>query len=173
MPASKIEATYFNEKDYQLQGKNHFEVTFEKSSGWTNELTLLVKSFPLPTETTEVNTIDRFNQQIKMAGKTTFSGGDLVIHDSLSKTIDVEKIFRTWRKKIYNPKTGVQGYAAEYKVTGTVVEYDPNGTQGRSWTLIGCWPSSVNFGGLDYESGGYKDITSTIVYDWAYRSDED
>ena len=167
-----IQATYFNLSDYQLQGKNHFEVQFDDSKGtWNKDLTLLVKSFPLPKESTEVNTLDHFNQQVKLAGKTTFSGGDLVIHDAIDK--DVEIMFRNWRKKVYNASKGTVGYASDYKLDGTVTEYKPNGDGGRIWKLVGCWPSEVNYGELDYETGGYKDMTATIVYDWAYRSDDE
>lgn len=165
-----IKATYFNESEFQIQGKNHFEVQFDDKN-WNSDLTLLVKSFPLPKETTEVNTIDHFNQQIKLAGKTTFDGGELVIHDAIDK--DVEIMFRSWRNKVYNASKGTVGYASDYKVNGLVTEYKPNGDGGRKWKLIGCWPSTVNYGELDYETGGYKDITATIVYDWAYRVDDE
>ena len=166
-----LTATHFNQMDFQLQNRNHFEVVFDNKNnmGWDSNMTLLVKSFPLPRESTEVNTIDHFNQQIKLAGKTTFEGGELVIHDAIS--YDTEKMFRQWRKQVYDAKKGIMGYAANYKQNGTITEYSPNGEKYREWTLIGCWPSNVNYGDLDYEAGGVKDITATIVYDWAYRSE--
>ena len=164
-----IQATYFNQKEYQLQGRNHFEIQFEGSK-WSKTETLLVKSFPLPKERTEVNTLDHFNQQIKLAGKTTFEGGSLVIHDAIDK--DVEVLFRRWRKTVYDATTGKVGYAADYKTNGYVIEYSPNGEKARKWKLIGCWPSDVDYGDLDYETGGYKDLTATITYDWAYRVDD-
>lgn len=166
----KLTSEYFNTIDFQLQGKNHFDVQFTHP-GWDKDLTLLVKSVSLPTENTEVNTLDHFNQQIKLAGKTTFSEGNIVIHDAI--TYDTEKVFRGWRKKVYDAKTGTVGYAANYKCTGTLTEYSPNGEVERVWALEGCWPSTVDYGDLDYESGGYKDISATIVFDWAYRTDED
>lgn len=166
----RIDATYFNEREYQIQGKNHFEVQFDNTV-WSEDLTLLVKSFPLPKETTDVNTIDHFNQQIKLAGKTTFDGGELVIHDAIEK--DVEIMFRAWRNRVYNASKGIVGYASDYKINGLVIEYSPNGETFRKWKLIGCWPSTVNYGDLDYETGGYKSITATIVYDWAYRDDQE
>lgn len=164
-----IQATYFNQKEYQLQGRNHFEIQFEGNK-WSKAETLLVKSFPLPKERTEINTLDHFNQQIKLAGKTTFEGGSLVIHDAIDK--DVELLFRKWRKTVYDAATGKVGYASDYKVNGYVIEYSPNGEKARKWKLIGCWPSDVDYGDLDYETGGYKDLTATITYDWAYRVDD-
>ena len=168
----RIDATYFNQSEYQLQGRNHFEVQFlDKDEQWSEQMTLLVKSFPLPKESTEVNTLDHFNQQIKLAGKTTFDGGELVIHDAIDK--DVEIMFRKWRNKVYDAQKGTVGYASDYKLNALVTEYKPNGDGGRKWKLEGCWPSAVNYGELDYETGGYKDITATITYDWAYRVDEE
>lgn len=165
-----IKATYFNEREYQIQGRNHFEIQFDKTI-WNDDLTLLVKSFPLPKESTDVVTIDHFNQQIKLAGKTTFSGGELTIHDAIEK--DVEMMFRKWRNMVYNAAKGTVGYAADYKIDGIVTEYSPNGEKQREWKLVGCWPSDVNYGDLDYETGGYKSITATITYDWAFRSGDD
>ena len=177
----KLQATYFNQREYQLQGKNHFEVQFGVNKNgaddgkglWTDDLTLLVKSFPLPSESTEVVPIDHFNQQIKLAGKTTFDGGSLVIHDAITPDKDVELMFRQWRNMVYNASQGTVGYAADYKTDGIVTEYSPNGETYRQWYLVGCWPNQVNYGELDYETGGYKDITATITYDWAYRLDKD
>lgn len=161
-------ATHFNTRDYQIQRKNHFEIQFD-SSVIDDNISLVVVSFSLPNEETDIIEAPYFNQQVKLAGFTKFSDGTLVIRDAI--VWDTEKKFREWRKMVYDAETAKMGYAADYKKNAYVKEYSPNGETYREWKLIGCWPSSVEYGELTYEDGGEKQITATITYDYAYRTD--
>lgn len=170
-------ATRFNTREFQLQRKNHFEIYFGRNENATNpvkideNLRFMVVNFPLPKETTESNDVNYFNQTIKTAGRTTFETSNLVLRDAID--YDTEKQFLNWRNKVYNPKTGIMGIAEDYKIPATVIEYTPNGEQMREWHLEGCWPSGVEYGELTYEDGGEKQISVTITYDFAYRTDLD
>ena len=171
--AMVLTATRFNTKQFQLQRKNHFEVQFIKNdeTGFTidDNLRFMLVSFPLPKETTESSDISYFNQTIKTAGKTSFDSATMVLRDAIS--YDTEQKFLEWRKKVYDPEKGTMGLAAEYKLNAIVYEYTPNGEQYRQWKLIGCWPSSIDWGELTYEDGGEKQLSVTITYDYGYRSD--
>ena len=123
-----ITAAHLNQRDFQFQHKNHFEVQFAldevlANTGltWDSNTSLLVKSFPLPKKSTEVVRTAYFNQEVKSAGKTTYDGGNLTIHDALG--YDIEKVLSAWSNKVHNPKTGKSGYIADYKANGTVTEY--------------------------------------------------
>ena len=168
-------ATRFNTKKFQLQRKNHFEVQFIPTEGSgldiDADLRFMVVSFPLPKETTESNDVSYFNQTIKTAGKTTFETTTMVLRDAIS--YDTEKKFLNWRKNVYNPAEGTMGLAAEYKCQAQVREYTPNGEQFRSWRLVGCWPSGIDYGDMSYDDGGEKQLSVTITYDFAYRDDLD
>ena len=63
------------------------------------------------------------------------------------------------------------GLAEEYKCDAVVREYTPNGEQYRSWRLVGCWPSGIDYGDMSYDDGGEKQLSVTITYDFAYRDD--
>lgn len=65
----ELTATRFNQRQYQLQRKNHFEVFFGSNDTVTidPELKFMVVSFPLPKETTEATDVNYFNQTIKTA----------------------------------------------------------------------------------------------------------
>ena len=164
----KLTATFFNKKEFQTQRKNHFEVVFNGDFIDSN-MKFLVVSFPLPKENSDPIEMSYFNQTIKTAGKTSFETSSLVIRDALE--YDTEKKFMDWSLRVYNPKTGKQGYAQDYKTNATVYEYSPNGETVRTWHLEGCWPSAVDYGDLTYEDQTEKQITITIVYDFAYRTD--
>lgn len=175
----RLTADFLNERKYQIQRKNHFEVIFPKETPSGNvvfsnaedvdALTLLVKSFTLPKENTDSFEAAHYNQSVKLPTQTKFDDSPLVIRDAL--TFDTEKTFLQWRGLVYNPKTAKMGYAADFKIDLQVVEYSPNGETGRKWTLKGCWPASIEYGDLQYDDGGEKDMTITIKYDYAYRND--
>ena len=165
-----ITATRFNLRQYQIQRKNHFEVTFN-GDYIDSGLSFLVTSFSLPKEQTETFKANYFNDSVNLTGKTSFSESTLVIKDAIN--YDSEKQFLQWRLRVYNPKTGKVGYAEDYKCDATVKEFSPSGDVVREWTLIGCFPSSVEYGDLTYEDAGEKQIQVTIMYDKGYRSDID
>jgi hypothetical protein len=165
-----ITATRFNQRLYQVQRKNHFEVTFDGTMVDPG-LSLMVTSFSLPKETTDTFKANYFNDSVNLTGKTNFETGNLVIKDAIN--YDTEKQFQRWRLRVYNPKTGKVGYAEDFKCNAVVKEYSPSGDIVREWTLIGCFPSSVDYGDVTYEDAGEKTITATIMYDKGYRSDID
>lgn len=169
----KLTAVHFNTKDFQLQRKNHFDITFgTNASGQTfidADLKFMLVSFPLPKETTEASDISYFNQTIKVAGKTTFDTTTMVLRDAIA--YDTEMKFLQWRKRVYDPKTGKMGLAADYKCNAIVHEYTPNGEEFRTWHIVGCWPSGIDYGEMTYEDGGEKDLSVTLCYDFAYRDE--
>lgn len=167
---SDITATRFNQREFQIQRKNHFEVTFN-SSFVDSGLSFLVTSFPLPKETTDTFKANYWNDSVNLPGKTNFETTQMVIKDAIK--YDTEKQFLKWRLRVYNPKTGKVGYAEDFKSNATVIEYSPSGDILRKWKLIGCWPSSVEYGDLTYEDAGEKNMTITITYDKGYRDDID
>lgn len=165
-----ITATRFNTREFQIQRKNHYEVTFD-GSYVDPKLSLLVTSFRLPNEQTETFKSNYWNDSVNQTGRTSFSEGNLIIKDAIN--FDTEKAFLGWRLRVYNPKTGKVGYAEDYKCNATVKEYSPDGSIIREWTLIGCFPSSVEYGDLSYDDAGEKQISVTIMYDKGYRADID
>jgi hypothetical protein len=165
-----LTATRFNQREFQLQRKNHFEVQFH-SDFIDPDLRFMLVSFPLPKETTETSDINYFNQTIKVAGKTTFDNTTMVLRDAIE--FDTERRFLNWRKRVYDPATGLMGLAADYKSEATVIEYTPNKEQYRKWRIIGCFPSGIDYGDLTYDDGGEKQLSITITYDYAYRMDID
>lgn len=171
---SELQATRFNFAKYQLQRKNHFQVQFlpsryDPTLSIDPELRFMLKSFPLPKETTETNDINYFNQTIKVAGKTTFDNFTMVLRDSIG--FDVEQKFLNWRNRVYDPRSGRMGLAAMYKLDAMVYEFTPNREYYRAWKCEGCFPSGVDYGDMDYDDGGEKQISVTISVDRAYRDD--
>lgn len=53
----------------------------------------------------------------------------------------------------------------------SIDQIDSEGTAIESWKLSNAWVSAIEFGSLDYSSEDLVEMTVTIVYDWATRSD--
>ena len=79
---SDITATRFNQREFQIQRKNHFEVTFN-SSFVDSGLYFLVTSFPLPKETTDTFKANYWNDSVNLPGKTNFETTQMVIKDAI------------------------------------------------------------------------------------------
>lgn len=171
---AELQATRFNFAKFQLQRKNHFQIQFlpsryDSTLEIDSELRFMVKNFPLPKEATETNDINYFNQTIKVAGKTTFENFTMVLRDSIG--FDVEQKFLNWRNRVYDPRTGRMGLAAMYKLDAIVYEFTPNRDYYRAWKCEGCFPSGVDYGDMDYDDGGEKQVSVTLSVDRAYRDD--
>ena len=165
-----ITATRFNQREFQIQRKNHYEIMFDTTMV-NSGLSFLVTSFALPKESTETFKANFWNDSVNLPGRTSFETSQLVIKDAIN--YDSEKEFLAWRLRVYNPKTGKVGYAEDFKCNATVTEYSPSGDKLRKWSIIGCWPSSVEYGDLSYDDANEKQMTITITYDKAYRQDID
>lgn len=103
-------ALHFNKKAYQVQKRTHYYVSFAAPHGKDfidDRLSYLVLSCQLPSETTEVITEPFFNQQVKVAGFTSFEDCNLVIRDVIG--IDAESIFQKWRHQVYNAEKATMG----------------------------------------------------------------
>lgn len=148
----------------ELQRVNNFYISI---SGLPEEVSFLIKSFPLPSSENEVLTLKYGNSFIKLPGSASFSEGELTIYDSIS--LDTEKQVSDWRKTVYDPQTETIGNAANYKKNATITQYTPDGNIQRQWQLIGVWPSAFKPGDLASDGSDLKTMAITLQYDRAYR----
>lgn len=153
--------------DYQVQETNWYEVVIADNP----KLTYLTQSCTLPESSNNPIEVPFGNSVAKVAGRREFGQGNIVFMDAMK--VDVEKTLLKWQNKIYNAKTGKMGWVEDYKKTASITEYGPDGTYRRSWTLLGAWPSSVNYGEMSSENADKKTISVTLEYDNAYRDDVD
>lgn len=157
------------------------------SSEGIEEFTWYVKTFARPTLTIEETQLDFRHERMYLAGKQSW--------ETISMTVlDVEKndgVYQ-WLNHIYHfndadvYKDGVateefafMGYDEKgegkkgdgpfYKKTCCLALYDARGTIVEAWKLFHTWPTSSNFGDLDYSSSDTCDIEMTLRFDRAAR----
>jgi len=162
---------------YEPQRKNNFTLLVEAPSsiGDVGLIQMSLHSFPLPKEVKEVITIPFGNEQRKVAGKASFPDINLVVTDYVDQ--DVLGVLKAWRKLVYDPATGQIGWAEDYKGSGSIYMFGPDGTptddKGLIWNLRGMWPSKLDPGDPTMENANPVRITTTFVIDYMQRADWD
>ena len=77
-------------------------------------------------------------------------------------------ILFNWLASVYNFSDPVQlqmgSQRADYTATGILTLYDGCGTTLETWTIADLWPTSIQFGELDYTSSDTVDIELTLRY---------
>jgi len=160
-----------DQRDYELQRQNHFEVKFISNDYITfpDDFKLAVQSFPAPNEEQEAVEVEYGNTSVNYAGTVSWGDGTITLRDFVGKRI--KDTVRKWRKLAFDYETGMIGHAETYKCKGIVTEYSPDGTVTAKWDLIGCWAQSVDFGTLEHGSADNLDIEVTVQYDMAIPKD--
>ena len=118
-----------------------------------------------PTQETEEQELHFLNEKKFYAGKTSWAEGSLSLKDFVDRGSATAMI--NWQQKIYSPQTGAVNFAKVYKINCSVQLFGPDGTLDREWSLLGCWPKSVNYGELDMTSAEKVVIQASIRYDKA------
>jgi hypothetical protein len=132
-------------------------------------LKLNVVKAPVPHYTLKVNEYKRGNDTVKFAGTPEFESGSIVVDDVVG--MDTKSILMAWQALAYNVYTRKGGRMKDYKKSATLVEYTQDFEQIRSWTLHGCWISSISEGEFDKENDGKRQITAKLEYDRAELND--
>lgn len=156
---------------FEPQRTNNFSVAFTPpgaSEGESKVIRMTLLTFPMPEETTESITIEYGNEKRYVAGKTEFGESNLVVNDYVDAR--VAEILNAWRRKVYDPETGVVGLARDYKIEGTVEMFGPGADKVadsfmRTWTVIGMWPTSINFGEGNMDGNNQNTVEMTMRAD--------
>lgn len=158
-----VRATFSGDRDSATEN--------DKISKAQELLKLNVTKAPVPHFSITPLEYKRGNDTVKFAGVPEFSSGDLTIDDIVG--VDTKAIIMAWQALAYNVYTRKGGRMKDYKKTCTLIEYTQDFEQVRTWTLYGCWISSVSEGDFDKENDGKRQITATLQYDRAEMNRND
>lgn len=149
---------------FEPQAQDRFEVYFPQILGEA-VLKAVATGFTL-SENNDAIELTHGNARTYVAGKYNIDAGTLNIRDMVDTPVRASIL--AWRRLVYDPRTGVSGYASEYKKTGYVYLYGPKGERTGAFQLEGCWPQAVNYGTPDYSAGEPLAIDLTIQFDYGY-----
>lgn len=163
MPQSLGPMHMSNNKNYEVQRTNHFELAIQ---GLSTDVTLAVDSTSLANITIEPIELGYGNSKVKVAGQASFEDQEVVVKDFI--VADTEGELYDWFKTVYDPETDKVGWAANYKRTARLYQYAPDGTYVRQWKLEGVWPINFQSSEFTYDGAEKKTVTMTLAVDKAY-----
>ena len=168
--------------DWEPQRTNNFEVVFPNlddlvtvhtNSQITNSasdlLTLSVKSVSYPSTEIGKLQVSYGNNSINFAGKPSYTDVTIVVNDFIG--IQTEKIIMAWSRLVYDPNTQLVGMASNYKRSGYLYEYSPDGTRVRTVKLFGAFPGNVSPGDFSNDDNSIREISCTFYVDYAMPLD--
>lgn len=153
---------------FEPQRQSSFAIELHlEGVGVYNPLTfqIALQSSNLPTMTIEEVELNLWNVKRYVAGKATYESIPLVCKDMVD--VGIAHTLDAWQRQVYDPRTDQIGLARFYKKTANLIMFAANGYYIRNWTLIGCWPQSINHGALDMSSSEPVQIEATLRYDKA------
>ena len=132
-----------------------------------------VKVAARPSLTIQDTEINYLNAKTWIPGKASWETISVTYLDVSTTGTDTSSIYLLeWLCTIYqfyavggqtNLRT-TQGGPQDYSGTGTLMLYDGCGNELETWTLNNMFPTSINFGELDYSSSDNCEIALTLRY---------
>lgn len=114
--------------------------------------------------------VDYGNNAVKFAGKPSYDSISINFNDFVG--IETERIIAAWHRLVYDPQTQKVGRASAYKKSAHLLEFSPDGAYRKCWKLLGCFPTSVSYGGYDQGGGSVRNISVTLSIDYAIPLDD-
>lgn len=165
----QLTPNFFNTDQYNLQLQENFIIVFQNMKGLFDGFELIAQSVTPPTRSTEQIPVNYANMTINVAGRQTFGNMTIVFRDVISK--DTELALTAWFEAILSLKKGTRGSIEKYKTSIEIIPMDANGEKGRPSIAYGCFPTSINWGDLSYESTGIRTLSVEFSVDYYARKE--
>jgi hypothetical protein len=155
------------------------ELTFPESvvsdsTEITRDGTFLIQAAALPASNVGTIEVPFRGRKLKVSGDRTFDPWNVTVMNDVSFGLRVA--FEKWAEKIQNHNYALGATALnDYFASAIVRQLDRDGTQLRSYSFEGIWPSAVSEVGLDYNATDdveRYDVTFNVQY-WSAAKDGD
>lgn len=147
--------------------QNQFEPKF--SNRWILMIegidAFLIKAAALPSMTAEEVEIPWMNSTRYVSGKMKYEPMSITLYDPIAPS-GAQQVME-WVRLNFEVVSGRGGYADFYKRDMQIKQTDGVGTVVSLTDIKGAWPTSIEFGELDYENQEAQMITLSIRYDAA------
>lgn len=129
------------------------------------DVTFYGKAINLPTLDNAAITYDYGNTQVKVKGKTKWNDVTLTMYAYEKMTID--QLWDYMNVLHQDVVKGEDKYGDDYKKDIQIQILSPSDVPIATWTLIGAFANSINFGDLDWSAEEVVQPTMVISYDYA------
>lgn len=147
---------------FEVMRQNCFEVVIGDINA--DDTRIAVTGVPFPKFAASVISLPYKNTTIKLAGKSEIATEMTVTMRDVTDG-KVRNALWAWCMKVYNTKTGKIGRQGDYKKNGTLFMSGPDGGDVSTWSLMGIWPSAVDFGSGAMDSAEPVIISATLSVD--------
>jgi len=155
--------------------KRKFRFTFEIQGFCNNEKNVVPEDFVTvasrPNLTIEETEINHLNAKTWIPGKASW---ETITVSYMDVAQDEMRSLWNWLATMYDftdPVMLSQGERRDWDATGVLNMYSGCGTLLEGWELQHMWPTSINFGDVDYGSSDIATIELTLRFsDVKYRS---
>lgn len=131
-----------------------------------SDITLAVQSTQMPQNNFDEIELGWVNGYVYFPGKSRHEPMPLVLRDLVA--YDTAARIAQWWKQHYDPETGIQYPASNYKRTAYLMRIAPGSDQGQeAWELRGLFLLNSNFGQLDFSNSAHKELDLTLRFDVA------
>lgn len=141
------------------------EENFMNADVATDILRLNTTSAPAPQYSVKTDKFTRGNDVVNFAMTPDWKDGTLTIDDLVG--VDTKSKLYAWLRLAYDPHTFKGGRMRDYKKNCTLFEYTQDYELIRTWTLYGCFITSIQEGDWNKEQDGKRQLTANLVYDRA------
>ena len=164
--------------NFEVQRANHFEIVLNLGNDIlqgdgdviSEHIRLSVKSINAPKVTSEQITLKHGNDTVKVAAAPSYEDLSIQVHDTLG--LDQINAIQKWYNRVFDYNTKLMGMVSNYKTSGILYMYSPDGSKKRQWVLEGVWPKSYGNGtDFSYESTEAQSVTLDLSVD-RYHEEE-
>ena len=152
-----------NNDNFKPQRAYLWMVEFDPPGGGGRDLVLSARTANLPGITREEIEIPFKNSRFWICGKTNYETIDFSFMETEAGI--VRNTFEKWNLLLYNPATGTQKPASEYKKDITMHLLSTEGAKTQSYRLEGAWPFTMGNTELTYDTNDPLVLTITFRYD--------
>ena len=126
----------------------------------------MIKTASRPTLNNNPVTIDHINLKRKIKGKSEWADIEISLYDPIVPS--AAQAVMEWVRLGHESVTGRDGYSDFYKKDIVINVLGPLGDKVEEWKIVGAFPASVNFNGMDWSNGGdVLMVNVTLSYDYA------
>lgn len=126
------------------------------------------KTAELPESTISSIDIPYFGRRIKVAGERSFQDWSVTVMND--EDFAVRAMFEAWSNALNRHVSNVRDpaiSAENYKTDLEVIQYGKDGTELRSYQLVGAFPTQISAIGLNWESqNAIEEFSVNFAYDY-------
>lgn len=158
MSAETLDVTSMLPNNFEPKRQNRWVLMIEGIDAF------ILKKAARPSISQESIDMPFINSRRYIAGRSEFADMQIELHDPIAPSGSQQVM--EWFRTCYESVSGRAGYADFYKRDIQLKMLDPVGTVIEYWDIKGAFPTSVDFGAVDYENNGDPSgITVTLRYD--------